>query len=79
MRILPLCLILTFVPLRLITAQELDVPFYVTEPEVVEGMLDMAGVGPGDYLIDLGRVTDASSLLRHAGGRWTWRGPGPPA
>jgi SAM-dependent methyltransferase len=54
MRILPLCLILTFVPLRLITAQELDVPFYVTEPEVVEGMLDMANVGPGDYLIDLG-------------------------
>ncbi|TVQ73029.1 MAG: class I SAM-dependent methyltransferase, partial [Balneolaceae bacterium] len=35
-------------------AQELDVPYYVTEPEVVEGMLDMAGVGPGDYLIDLG-------------------------
>ncbi len=35
-------------------AQELDVPYYVTEPEVVDGMLEMAGVGPGDYLIDLG-------------------------
>lgn len=54
MRAFLLCLLLTAFPLRLITAQELDVPFYVTEPEVVEGMLDMAGVGPGDYLIDLG-------------------------
>lgn len=35
-------------------AQELDVPYFTTEPEVVEGMLDMAGVGQGDYLIDLG-------------------------
>ncbi len=35
-------------------AQELDVPYYTTEPEVVEGMMDMARVGPGDYLIDLG-------------------------
>ncbi len=35
-------------------AQELDVPYYTTEPEVVEGMMDMAGVGPSDYLIDLG-------------------------
>jgi SAM-dependent methyltransferase len=37
-----------------ISAQTLDVP-YVTTPEgVVEAMLDIAGVGPGDYVIDLG-------------------------
>jgi len=49
-----LSLLLLCYPARLVPAQELDVPFYVTEPAVVEGMLDMAGVGPGDYLIDLG-------------------------
>ena len=43
-----------YFPANLILAQDLDVPYYVTEPDVVEGMLDMAGVGPGDYLIDLG-------------------------
>ena len=35
-------------------AQQLDVPYFTTEPEVVEGMLDMAGAGPGDFVIDLG-------------------------
>ncbi len=54
MRLFVLCLIFLIYTARLVPAQELDVPFYVTEPEVVEGMLDMAGVGPGDYLIDLG-------------------------
>ncbi len=54
MRPFVIFMLITVFPLRLISAQELDVPFYVTEPEVVEGMLDMAGVGPGDYLIDLG-------------------------
>ncbi len=54
MRPFVIFMLITVFPLRLISAQELDVPFYVTEPEVVDGMLDMAGVGPGDYLIDLG-------------------------
>jgi len=35
-------------------AQQLDVPFVATPPEVVEEMLNLAGVGPGDYVIDLG-------------------------
>ncbi len=48
-----IALILT-IPSSTALAQELDVPYYTTEPEVVDGMMDMAGVGPGDYLIDLG-------------------------
>jgi SAM-dependent methyltransferase len=32
----------------------LDVPYVPTPPEVVERMLDMAGVKPGDFVIDLG-------------------------
>jgi precorrin-6B methylase 2 len=36
------------------TAQQLDVPFVATPHEVVEEMLNMAGAGPGDYVIDLG-------------------------
>ena len=35
-------------------AQQLDVPFVATPQEVVEEMLNMANVGPGDYVIDLG-------------------------
>lgn len=35
-------------------AQELDVPYVPTPENVVEKMLDMANVGPGDYVIDLG-------------------------
>lgn len=33
---------------------ELDVPYVPTPPEVVERMLHMAGVGAGDFVIDLG-------------------------
>ena len=33
---------------------DLDVPYVPTPPEVVDRMLDMAGVGPADYVIDLG-------------------------
>lgn len=33
---------------------DLDVPYVPTPPEAVERMLDMAELGPGDYLIDLG-------------------------
>ncbi|MEX0771091.1 MAG: class I SAM-dependent methyltransferase [Balneolaceae bacterium] len=35
-------------------AQDLDVPYVPTPNQVVEGMLDAADVGPGDYVIDLG-------------------------
>ena len=37
-----------------LNAQQLDVPFVPTPESVVEKMLDMAQVGPGDYVIDLG-------------------------
>jgi SAM-dependent methyltransferase len=37
-----------------INAQDLDVPYVPTDNEVVNEMLDMANVGPGDYVIDLG-------------------------
>ena len=36
------------------TAPELDIPFVPTPHALVEKMLDLAGVGPADYLIDLG-------------------------
>jgi SAM-dependent methyltransferase len=35
-------------------AQNLDVPYVPTPENVVEKMLDMVNVGPGDYVIDLG-------------------------
>src|SRR5690554_1052634 len=35
-------------------AQQRDVPYVPTPNEVVEKMLDVAKVGPGDYVIDLG-------------------------
>ncbi|MFW5831886.1 MAG: SAM-dependent methyltransferase, partial [Prolixibacteraceae bacterium] len=35
-------------------AQNLDVAYVPTPHDVVERMLDMAGVGPGDYVVDLG-------------------------
>ncbi|MCW4463371.1 methyltransferase domain-containing protein [Sphingomonas sp. BT-65] len=35
-------------------ARDADVPYVPTPPEVVEGMLDMAGLKPGERLIDLG-------------------------
>lgn len=35
-------------------AQPLDVPYVPTPQNVVDKMLDMANVGPGDYVIDLG-------------------------
>jgi len=33
---------------------DLDVPYVPTPPEVVDRMLEMANVGPGDYVMDLG-------------------------
>lgn len=35
-------------------SQDLDVPFVPTPQVVVDRMLELAGVGPGDYVIDLG-------------------------
>jgi len=35
-------------------AQDLDVPYASTPPDVVEKMMEVARVGPGDYVIDLG-------------------------
>jgi len=37
-----------------VDAQKLDVPYVSTPHVVVEKMLDVANVGPGDYVIDLG-------------------------
>lgn len=37
-----------------LNAQSLDVPYVPTPDNVVEKMLDMVDVGPGDYVIDLG-------------------------
>ncbi len=37
-----------------VAERDLDVPYVPTPRRVVEAMLDLATVGPGDYLIDLG-------------------------
>lgn len=31
-----------------------DAPYWQTPPQLIEGMLDLAGAGPADFLIDLG-------------------------
>lgn len=36
------------------TSQHFDAPYWQTPQALVERMLDLAGVGPGDHLIDLG-------------------------
>jgi SAM-dependent methyltransferase len=55
-----------------IWAQTPDVPFVPTPPVVVDAMLDLAGVGPGDYVIDLGsgdgRIVIAAAKKRGARG-----------
>ncbi len=47
---------------------DLEVPFVPTPEELVEAMLDLAEVGPADYLIDLGcgdgRIAVAAGLRR---------------
>lgn len=54
-KVLPLLILMIslfmFAELR---AQDLDVPYVPTPEAVVELMLDMVNVGPGDYVIDLG-------------------------
>jgi len=46
--------VLFFIAAAALNAQEWDVPYVPTPSLVVEKMLDLAGVQPGDYLIDLG-------------------------
>ena len=41
-------------PFNTAHAQLLDVPYVATPQAIVEAMLDVAKVGPGDYVIDLG-------------------------
>lgn len=41
-------------PVAAIPEEDLDVPYVPTPVRVVNRMLDMAELGPGDYLIDLG-------------------------
>lgn len=47
-------------------SKELDVPYEPTPPHVVDAMLDLAGVGPGDVVYDLGcgdgRIVVAAAL-----------------
>ena len=45
---------LTATALNQVHALELDVAYVVTPPEIVELMMDIADIGPGDYVIDLG-------------------------
>lgn len=47
-------LALLVLPVSQVFSQELDVPYVPTPEEVVEKMLDITNVGPGDYVIDLG-------------------------
>ena len=53
-------------PFQQIHAQPWDVPYVPTPYEVVDEMLDIAEVGPGDYVIDLGsgdgRIVIAATL-----------------
>jgi SAM-dependent methyltransferase len=53
-------------------AQEPDVPFVPTPPVVVDAMLELAQVGPQDYVIDLGsgdgRIVIAAAKKREARG-----------
>jgi SAM-dependent methyltransferase len=46
--------ILGAVPAHQCHAQDLDVPYVPTPYDVVESMLKVTNVGPGDYVIDLG-------------------------
>lgn len=47
-------LVLTLFIQRANSQNNLDVPYVPTPEEVVDKMLDLARVGPGDYVIDLG-------------------------
>lgn len=61
-----LCAVIFGFLLPVVQAQPFDVPYVPTTFEVVDKMLEVAGVGPGDYLIDLGsgdgRIVIAAAL-----------------
>lgn len=64
-------------PLRPSRAREvvdLDVPFVTTPQNVVDAMLELAGVGPDDRLIDLG--SGDGRIVITAAKRWGTRGLG---
>ena len=54
------------------TAQDVDVPFVVTPDHVTRAMLELAGVKPGDFVIDLGsgdgRIVITAAKLHGARG-----------
>jgi hypothetical protein len=51
--LLTLAVLLLAIPIQSV-AQDPDVPFVGTPQSIVDSMLNLAGVGAGDYLIDLG-------------------------
>lgn len=53
-RLLALLLLVVSAPAAAMPEEELDVPYVPTPMRVVDRMLEMAAVGPGDYLVDLG-------------------------
>jgi SAM-dependent methyltransferase len=53
---------------------DLDVPYVTTPQNVVDAMLDLAGVGPSDRLIDLG--SGDGRIVITAAKRWGTRGLG---
>jgi hypothetical protein len=52
--LLPLLLLLVAAPAAAIPEEDLDVPYVPTPMRAVERMMELAEVGPDDYLIDLG-------------------------
>ena len=60
-------LVLIFTVSQESLSQDLDVPYVPTPQSVVERMLEIAGVSPGDYVIDLGsgdgRIVIAAAKL----------------
>lgn len=65
-RSLWIAIIILLITAGSVKSQEANVGFTTTPQKVVEGMLDLANVGPGDYLIDLGsgdgRIVIAAAL-----------------
>jgi len=53
---------------------DLDVPFVTTPQNVVDAMLELGGVGPGDTLIDLG--SGDGRIVLTAAKRWRTKGVG---
>ena len=54
LRLPAIALIFTMLFSSQVEAQDLDVPYVSTPQSVVDEMLEVADVGPGDYVIDLG-------------------------